>query len=133
VFLRNNTEHHSLALYPVALRKTLGLREDSQLLAFGVQLANYQQLRNAVAFFREHGCTIRDLPPELTPGMDYTTFVLDPDGTPIQLYYAMEQVGWDGKPRPASERRRIAPGDWPETIEPISDTYMGEPFLGPWG
>jgi hypothetical protein len=67
--------------------------------------------------------------------MDYTTFVLDPDGTPIQLYYAMEQVGWDGRPRPASERRKVSPdpSKWPDTIEPTSDTYMGEPFLGPWG
>ena len=26
-----------------------------------------------------------------------------------------------------------AAADWPETIEPTADTYMGEPFLGPLG
>src|SRR5713226_8358327 len=24
-------------------------------------------------------------------------------------------------------------GDWPEAVEPKSDTYTGEPYLGPWG
>jgi catechol 2,3-dioxygenase-like lactoylglutathione lyase family enzyme len=134
VFLRNNTEHHSMSLYPIALRKELGCREDSQLFAFAVRLANYQQLKNAVAFFREQGCTVReDIPQELYPGIDYSAFVVDPDGQLIQLYAYMEQVGWDGKPRPASDRRRITPGDWPDAVEAVSDSYMGEPFLGPLG
>ena len=133
VFLRNNTEHHSLALYPLALRKALGCREDTQLFAFAVRLGNYQQLRNAVSFFAEHGCEIRYLPPEVYPGIDYSAFVRDPDGHLIQLYSYMEQVGWDGRPRPADQRRRVGPGDWPDTIEPVSDSFMGEPFLGPLG
>jgi catechol 2,3-dioxygenase-like lactoylglutathione lyase family enzyme len=134
VFLRNNTEHHSMSLYPIALRKELGCREDSQLFAFAVRLANYQQLKNAVAFFREQGCTVReDIPQELYPGIDYSAFVVDPDGQLIQLYAYMEQVGWNGKPRPASERRRVIPGDWPDALDSVSDSYMGEPFLGPLG
>jgi catechol 2,3-dioxygenase-like lactoylglutathione lyase family enzyme len=135
VFLRNNTEHHSLALYPVALRKELDCREDTLHFAFAVRLGNYRQLRDAVGFFRdEHGCTVReDIPQELYPGIDYTAFVQDPDGSLIQLYATMEQVGWDGKPRPANQRRKVTPGVWPETLEATSDSYMGEPFLGPLG
>ena len=126
-------EHHSLTLYPVALRKALGVRDDTLLFSFGMQLANYRQLRDAVAFLKEHGMKFFDMPPELTPGMDYNTFAIDPDGHLIQLYYYMEQVGWDGRPRPADQRRRVTPGAWPETLDPLPDTYMGEPFLGPWG
>ncbi len=134
-FLRNNTEHHSLGLYPVALRKELGCREDTLLFSFAVRLGNYGQLRAAVNFLRdEHGCTVReDIPQALYAGIDYTVFVEDPDGHLIQLYAYMEQVGWDGKPRPASERRKVTPSDWPETIEAASDAFMGEPFLGPLG
>lgn len=133
--LRNNTEHHSLGLYPLALRETLGCRDDTQLFSFGVRLGNYRQLREAVAFFRdEHGCTVReDIPQTLYPGIDYTAFVQDPDGHLIQLYAYMEQLGWDGKPRPAAERRKVTPGVWPETIEAAPDAFMGEPFLGPLG
>jgi len=134
-FLRNNTEHHSLALYPVRLREKLSCRDDSLLFSFAVRLANYDQLKAAVSFFRdEHGCKIReDIPQVLYSGIDYTVFVEDPDGHLIQLYAYMEQIGWDGKPRPTSKRKQVTPGDWPETIEPASDEFMGEPFLGPLG
>ena len=105
------------------------------LFSFAVRLANYGQLKAAVSFFRdEHGCKIRgDIPQVLYCGIDYTIFVEDPDGHLIQLYAYMEQIGWDGKPRPTSQRRQVTPGDWPETIEPASDAFMGEPFLGPLG
>ena len=132
VFLRNNTEHHSLALYPVALRAKLGFAEHTSMMALGLQLANYQQLRDAVAFLKDNGVRVQELPGELTPGMDYTAFAFDQDGQAVQLYYYMEQIGWDGKPRPASARRKVAQGNWPQALEAQSDSYAGEPFLGPW-
>ena len=133
VFLRANTEHHSLALYPIAVRDELGLRGDSKLFSLGFQVADYRQLRDAVAYFRNSGRSIRELPPELFPGIDYCSFILDPDGNAIQLYYYMEQVGWDGSPRPASARRLITSGSWPESLEAVADSFLGEPYLGPWG
>jgi hypothetical protein len=45
----------------------------------------------------------------------------------------MEQVGWDGQPRPAHLRPSVDTSNWPETLEATSDTYKGEVFLGPWG
>jgi catechol 2,3-dioxygenase-like lactoylglutathione lyase family enzyme len=134
VFLRVNTEHHSLALYPLALRGRLGLSEHTTCLAFGVQLASYQQLREAVRFLRERGVrVVETIPPAVYAGIDYAAHVLDPDGHCVELYYYMEQLGWEGRPRPWEERRRVVPGEWPEVLEPLSDTYDGEPFLGPWG
>src|SRR2546427_9219849 len=132
-FLRANTEHHSMALYPVKLREELGLRADTTLMSFGLQLGSYKQLRDAVAFLKENGVTIKMLPPELFPGIDYTALAIDPDGFAFQLYYYMEQVGWDGKPRPASQRAKIDNKKWPEAVEGRSDTFLGEPFLGPLG
>ena len=86
-----------------------------------------------MAFFAERGARVEELPPELSPGIEQSALVFDPDGHAIQLYFQMEQVGWDGRPRPAGERRPLRLADWPETIEPGSDTFGGEPFLGPWG
>lgn len=132
VFLHTNTEHHSLALYPEALRPKLPVRQDSSCFSFGFRLASYQQLRDAVAFLKSEGAEVFTLPAALFPGMDYTAFVTDPAGNAIQLYAYMEQVGWDGKPRPASQRRTVADGlDWPETLEPQPDEHAGEVFLGP--
>jgi hypothetical protein len=103
-------------------------------MSFGLQLANYQQLRAAVTFLRENGVRVETniIPPELHPGIDYAAYAFDPDGHCIELYYYMEQLGWDGRPRPKQSRRHVDPNDWPEVLEPLSDTYTGEPFLGPW-
>ena len=108
VFLRATTEHHTLALYPLSLRSKLGLSEHTTCLSFGLQLATYRQLRNAVTFLRERGVTVRELPPELSPGIDYSAFAIDPDGHAIQLYYYMQQVGSDGQPVSGALRRRGA-------------------------
>ena len=102
LFLRCNTDHHCLAVYPLALaRGTEPAAPIAMNLSFGVKLYDYQQLRDAVAFLKKHGVRILNLPPELFPGMDYTAFAVDPDGHLVQLYYYMEQIGWDGKPKPA--------------------------------
>jgi catechol 2,3-dioxygenase-like lactoylglutathione lyase family enzyme len=133
LFLRANTEHHALALYPMALREHLGLSPHTTCMCFGLQLANYRQLRDAVSFLRKQGVRFANVPPELYPGIDYAAFALDPDGHCLMLYYYIEQVGWDGKPRPNDLRRKVNYENWPEALDPMSDTYHGEPFLGPWG
>jgi catechol 2,3-dioxygenase-like lactoylglutathione lyase family enzyme len=133
VFLRCGAEHHSVALYPRELRATLGLSEHTSCLSFGIEVANYAQLRAAVEFLKSRGVRLVDsIPPELYPGTDYSAFALDPDGHCIQLYYYMEQIGWDGRVRKPSERRQVS-SIWPEALEPLSDTYVDQVFQGPFG
>jgi catechol 2,3-dioxygenase-like lactoylglutathione lyase family enzyme len=132
LFLRVNTEHHSLALYPRTLRDGLGLEQSTSLMSFGVQLANYRQLREAISFLQRAGVRVRYLPGELSPGIDYSAFAFDPDGHAVQLYYYMEQIGWDGKPRPAELRPKVDPAHWPDTVPAASDSFAGEVYLGPW-
>jgi catechol 2,3-dioxygenase-like lactoylglutathione lyase family enzyme len=133
VFLRCGAEHHTLGLFPKELRRTLGLSERSSCMSFGIELGSYAQLREAVAFLKSRGVEIIDsIPPELYPGIDYSAFALDPDGHCIQLYYYMEQIGWDGRVRPPSERRKVT-RDWPEALEPLADTYQDQVFQGPLG
>jgi catechol 2,3-dioxygenase-like lactoylglutathione lyase family enzyme len=133
VFMRTNTEHHSIALYPISLRQPLGMSDHTTSMSFGVQVANYKQLREACDFLEENGVRVDRNPPEATrPGMDHVAHAWDADGHCVQLYYYMEQVGWEGKVKSAGQRRLVS-SDWPETLEPLSDAYHGEAFLGPWG
>lgn len=132
-YLRANTEHHSVGLFPSELRKVLGLSENSTCKSFGLRLNDYRQLKDAIQFLRAEGVTIRYLPPELSPGMDYCAFAIDPDGHALQLYFHMEQIGWDGLPRSPAQRRRIDNDRWPETVDATSDSFGGEVFPGPWG
>jgi len=133
IFLRCNTEHHSLALYPIALREELGLSPHSTCMSFGNQVGGYRQLCDAIAFLQDKGVTIKKLPPELFPGIDYSAFAVDPDGHLVQLYCYMEQVGWDGNVRNVAQRRQIDNNNWPVTLTAMEDSYDGEIFLGPLG
>ncbi len=132
-FLRAGGEHHVLALFPKGLREALNLNPGSRLAAFGLEVGSYRQLRDAVVFLRDRGWRfLSDLPPEIHPGIDFAAFVLDPEGHCMMLYYYMEQVGWDGRPRPAELRRAVA-REWPDQLEPLSDTYADQTFRGPLG
>ena len=132
VFLRTGSEHHSMGLFPKALREELGGSNHTSCMSFGLELGSYEQLRNAVGFLRENGVAFQEVPEELHPGVDFSVYARDPEGHLIQLYCYMEQLGWQGEPRPKELRRRPN-GDWPETLEPLSDTYMDQVFQGPLG
>ena len=133
VFLRNGGEHHSLSLFPKALRGELGLNPDTSVASMGVQVGSYRQLRDAVSFLKKKGVRFTDaIPSDLYPGVDYAAHFLDPAGHCLMLYYYMERVGWDGKPRPAEQRRKVGK-DWPESLEPMSDSYADPVFMGPLG
>jgi catechol 2,3-dioxygenase-like lactoylglutathione lyase family enzyme len=133
VFLRANTEHHTIALYPIALRADLPVRQDSTTFAVGFQVGSYRQLVNAKAWLASRGRTIVELSSRLHPGIDYGFYVLDPDGQASFLYFSMEQIGWDGIQRPAAQRPYPEPGEWPATLPDRTDVYGGETLLGPLG
>jgi catechol 2,3-dioxygenase-like lactoylglutathione lyase family enzyme len=132
VFLRNGTEHHSLVLLDKSLRSELRLSPHTSCMAIGMEVGSYEQLRAAVGFLRGLGYTLVDIPAELYTGIDYAAHVRDPDGHLVQLYYYMEQVGWDGRPRPVEQRRKVS-DPWPETLAALEDTYVDQVFLGPIG
>ncbi|PUE30335.1 hypothetical protein B9Z39_02135 [Limnohabitans sp. JirII-29] len=133
VFLRANTEHHSLALYPKALRADLGLPAHSSLMSCGIQLGSYQQLVDAHQFLTQQGVSWKVLPAELSPGIGHHVYATDPDGNLLQLYAAMEQIGWDGRPCPAHLRAAppVDPAQWPASLTEDQAGYDGEVFLGP--
>jgi len=132
-FLRCGADHHCIGLFPRALRAELGLNAASTLMSIGVQVATYRQLRDAIAFLRDKGLRIIDsIPCDLHPGIEFAAHAIGPDGHCIVLYHAMEQVGWDGRPRPASARRRV-PAAWPQAIEGGPDAYVDQVLQGPVG
>ncbi len=133
VFLRCGADHHTIGLFPLALRDELGLNPATTLMSIGVQVASYNQLKDAIAFLRDRELRFIDsIPCDLHPGIDYAAHAVGPDGHCIQLYHSMEQIGWDGRPRPAEQRRRVA-SDWPQSIEALPDTNMDQILQGPMG
>ncbi len=131
VFLRSGAEHHTIALLPLALRETLGFDPRTQFMSMGLELGSYEQLKDARKFLLKRGLQlIDDVPQALRPGIDYAFYVRDPSGHAVMLYYYMEQLGWDGRPRSAADRRQVS-SEWPETLPALSDTYMDQLLQGP--
>ena len=102
-------------------------------MSIGVQVGSYRQLKDAIAFLRDKELRFIDsIPCDLHPGIDYAAHAVGPDGHCIALYHSMEQIGWDGRPRPAAQRRRVAP-DWPQTLEATATATSTKSLQGPLG
>ena len=127
------SEHHSLALYPLELKQALGIEAKSTCAVLGFQLGNYQQLRNAVAYLKQHGVGVFEAPLAFSTGIDYAAHFLDPDGHVVRLYHAMERVSWDGQPKPTALRHATAPQDWPGMLSDADGAFAHDIFQGPLG
>lgn len=132
VHLRTGTEHHTITLLPIELRKALGLDPRTTLMGYGLQVGSYRQLRDAAEFLSNEGCTMVELPREVHTGIDYALHVVDPEGHCLQLYHEMEQVGSVGRPMSAAERRPVT-SDWPDQLDRITPTTPNLTFQGPLG
>jgi len=132
VYLRHGAEHHSMVLADKTLRADLGLKPDVSCLSVGMQVGSYRQLLDAVDHLGSHGREVVELPPELHVGIDYAAYIRDPEGHLVELYYSMEQLGWDGRPRPGHVRPSITK-PWPDVVDAQADTYVGSAYLGPLG
>ena len=130
VMLSASTDHHNLALYELGLRSALQAVPD-RLIRWrsGFRLANYRQLRAAVAHMLARGAEEVTVPAALLPGFDYVTHLRDPDGNLVQLYYS---PGGDahrqGPRRPRSRNPRQAG----RTSWTRRRVFAGQQFLVPW-
>jgi len=98
VWLRCNTDHHVLALFrPRApadgATGTYGLHH----VAF--ELGSFEELRRAASHVREHHGPLRAAR-QGGPGCQLRIYFPDPEGNLVELYWALDQVGWDGHSRP---------------------------------
>lgn len=102
VFLRCNGDHHCLALVggaPAAsdARKTL------HHLAF--ELATLDEVFRARDHLNGHGAKIV-YEGRRRAGCQVSVEFLDPDGHHLELYWGVDQIGFDGRSRPAEEWRQ---------------------------
>ena len=135
-FFRYAHDHHAFVLYNHRHRgatdKLGRWRENVTVNQITWQCGSLEEVVNGHHWLTGQGCNMirsgRDM-----PGSNWHTYLMDPDWFQNELYYGMEQIGWDGRPRPADQRRRIDNDNWPERLEPAADSYAGEAFMGPWG
>jgi catechol 2,3-dioxygenase-like lactoylglutathione lyase family enzyme len=105
VFLRNASDHHAIALVPSKhasqAKPTDGLRFHH----LAMEVADVETLFRARDFLRARGIEIT-YEGRRGPGGNIGVEFVDPDGYSFEIYANMDQVGPDGKSRPASQWSR---------------------------
>ena len=107
VFLRNASDHHSIALFPS--KEDKGRPEPDQV-AFNhcaLEVGSVSELFRIRDFLKARGVPILyegRRGPGCNPGVEFT----DPDGFQIEVYASMDQIGWEGASRPAEQWSRAA-------------------------
>ena len=132
-FMRFGTDHHAFALFKKQpVEAAPDARPDITINQITWQTQSLTEPVNAVHYLLERQVKLQRTGRD-GAGSNWATYFYDPDGHTNELYYGIEQIGWDGRPRLERRRTPERVSDWPKAIEPKSDTYTGEPYLGPWG
>jgi catechol 2,3-dioxygenase-like lactoylglutathione lyase family enzyme len=100
VWLRCNTDHHALALFrPRAAASDGDAPGPYGLHHVAFELGSFEELRRAARHVAEHHGPLRAVR-QGGPGCQLRIYFPDPEGNLVELYWALDQVGWDGRSRP---------------------------------
>lgn len=105
VFLRNGSDHHTIGLTTAREKVDLPSRDQVGFDHCALEVSSVSELFKIRDFLKAKGVTIHyegRRGPGCNPGIEF----YDPDGFSIELYACMDQIGWDGKSRPAEQWRR---------------------------
>ncbi len=105
VFLRNGSDHHTIALVPAKTEDELPKEGQPAFHHCALEVSSVSELFKIRDFLRAKGVPIvyeGRRGPGGNPGVEFR----DPDGFNIELYASMDQIGLDGKSRPADQWSR---------------------------
>ncbi|SRR5713226_2151946 len=105
VFLRNASDHHTVALVQAKTRDELPKEGQPGFHHCALEVSSVSELFKIRDFLRAKGVPIiyeGRRGPGGNPGVEFR----DPDGFNIELYASMDQIGSDGKSRPADQWSR---------------------------
>ena len=103
LFLRCNSDHHCLAL--VGSKGDEANGKSLHHIAF--ELATLDEVFRARDHLQKHGATIT-FQGRRRAGCQVAIEFLDPDGHHLELYWGVDQIGSDDRPRPSDEWRQTA-------------------------
>ncbi len=104
VFLRCNGDHHCLALVGGGAPGQDGKRADKSLHHLAFELATLEEVFRARDHLKQAGARLV-FEGRRRAGCQVSVEFLDPDGHHLELYWDVDQIGSDGRARPAEEWR----------------------------
>ncbi|MFM9967451.1 MAG: VOC family protein [Burkholderiales bacterium] len=125
VFMRCNSDHHGLGLVGAAPGKTQ--RHELHHIAF--EVTTIDEVLRAAKHLRDNQVEIA-FEGRRRAGSQVSVEFLDPDGHTLELFWAMDQVGSDGRIRPPEEwRQQSSFRGAIANAPPGQDTTLGDPRL----
>src|SRR5258706_580986 len=134
-FARNGTDPHSSVFLPRGAYATVNAgasKPQGTVNQITWQVGSLQEISDAFDWFTKRGKPIRRAGRDL-PGSNWHFYPPDPEGHTNELYYGIEQIGWDGysKPREMYGVRYAKPPELPhksELAEVLHATAEGIPI-----
>ena len=103
-FMRHGGDHHSFVLFPKPVLDHIGgrtTRRDMTVNQITWQVGSLREVAEAETWLRERDIRIRRSGRD-TPGSNWHVYPFDPDQHINELYYGIEQIGWDGLSKPSA-------------------------------
>lgn len=120
VFLTYNSDHHAMVLIDAEVGKA---RSDAYAQGVTVnqmsfQVATLREVTEAHAMLVREGKDIWRVGRDV-PGSNWAVYFTDPDRHTVELFYGMEQIGWDRRSKPAEflSYRSAEPPELPQPPE----------------
>jgi catechol 2,3-dioxygenase len=98
-WLRCGADHHVLALFQPRELPDGETRGGPGLHHVAFEVASFEELRRAARHVRERHGPLHAVR-QGGPGCQLRVYFHDPEGNLVELYWALDQIGWDGRSRP---------------------------------
>ncbi|NPT46999.1 extradiol dioxygenase [Paraburkholderia sp. 1N] len=139
-FTTCNTDHHALvAIDPGTADPVRRQYYDAgvTLNQISFQVNSLREVNEAHRFFKKHGVKISRIGRDL-PGSNWAVYAFDPDGHRVELFYGMEQVGWNGVSKPETMYNHLPYAEFelpqrPEVLEVQEARDKGIDLLSGFG
>src|SRR5947208_16978576 len=101
-FMRYGTDHHAFVLFP---KRVMDHRADRKFAPevtinqITWQCGSLKEIVDAHTYFEEQQVRIQRVGRDM-PGSNWHVYVYDPDGHTTELYYGIEQIGWNQRSKP---------------------------------
>ena len=107
-FTRYGGDHHAFVLFNKKVMDLLGRkapRPDITINQITWQVGSLEEVNDAANWLPEHGAELQRVGRDM-PGSNWHSYVYDHTGHTNELYYGIEQIGWQGysKPRAMYDR-----------------------------
>jgi catechol 2,3-dioxygenase len=125
VFLRCNTDHHGIAL----VGSTKAPADNVELNHIAFEVGSLDDVVRARDHLRRHGVPI-DFEGRRRAGCQLAVEFRDPDNHRLEIYWGIDQIGSDGRVRPAAEWKGVR-GLAAAVADPVvgQDTTLQDPAL----